>query len=190
MTGHGGGHTLTRKMPSTNPVRLSWGVGLLGLPLLLFVGGQCSKTPAPAPLIEFPDSLLQGYKARLYSYLARSKGDSLSGYRWEIAQRRGDTVYFGISRPARSLYKHRREGVVGRFIPADTGFAYYEELFWTYRFREDTLPTVMQRLLEKYQQGRWDTLALLECCVAFPDKQTRYDTRMRRWVRAWPFQMP
>lgn len=136
--------------------------------------------------MELPDSLLQVYKTRLYPYLARPKGDSLSGYRWEIAQKQRDTIYFGISRPARSLYKGRREGVVGRFLPADTGFTYYEELFWTYRFREDTLPIVMLRLLEKHQQGRWDTLALLECCVAFPDRETHYDTRTRRWVRAWP----
>ncbi len=76
--------------------------------------------------------------------------------------------------------------MVGRFIPADTGFAYYEELFWTYRFPADSVGIIMKTVLEMYQKGSWDTIALLECCVSFPDKQTYYDTRQRRWVLKRP----
>ena len=183
-----GGRTLIRSMHNTNPLHLRRGVGLLGLPLLAFMGAGCGKAPASPTSIELPDSLLRVYKARIYPYMAgaRAARDSIASYRWEIAQRRGDTIYFGISRPARSLYKGRREGVVGRFIPADTGFTYYEELFWTYRFPDDSVATVMKRVLEIYQKGSWDTMALLECCVNFPDRQTYYDTRHRRWVLKWP----
>lgn len=175
-------------MQSTDWHRLRGGVGLLGLPLLAFVGMHCGKAPASSTPVELPDSLLSVYKARIYPYMAgaRAARDSITSYRWEIAQRRGDTVYFGISRPARSLYKGRREGVVGRFIPTDTGFAYYEELFWTYRFPADSIGITMKTVLEMYQKGSWDTMALLECCVSFPDKQTYYDTRQRRWVLKRP----
>lgn len=175
-------------MHSTKPFWIGRGVGLWGLPLLLLVGIGCQKTPAHSPSLALPESLLVAYKIRLYPYLAgpRAARDSIASYRWEIAEKLNDTIYFGISRPARSLYKGQREGVVGRFVPADTGFAYYEELFWTYRFREDTLPIVMQSLLEHYKRGTWDTSAFLECCVAFPDAHTRYDPKTRRWVRHWP----
>ncbi len=175
-------------MPSTNLFHRGRGVGLLGLPLLFFLWVRCGKAPAPTFPIELSDSLLTAYKARIYPYMAGSRAarDSITSYRWEIAQRRGDTIYFGISRPTRSLYEGRREGVVGRFIPADTGFAYYEELFWTYRFPADTISILMEKLLEKYWQGTWDTMALLECCVSFPDRQTYYDSRQRRWVLNWP----
>ncbi len=175
-------------MHSTDLWGLFRGVGLLGLPLLVFMGTGCGKAPASPTSIELPDSLLSVYKTRIYPYMAgaRAARDSITSYRWEIAQRRGDMIYFGISRPARSLYKGRREGMVGRFIPADTGFAYYEELFWTYRFPADSVGIIMKTVLEMYQKGSWDTIALLECCVSFPDKQTYYDTRQRRWVLKRP----
>ncbi len=174
-------------MYGTKPLQRIQGVGLGGLPLLFLMWISCGEGTPSSPSIELSDSLLTAYKVRLYPYIAgaRAARDSITSYRWEIAQQRGDTIYFGISRPTRSLYGGRREGVVGRFVPADTGFAYYEELFWTYRFPADTIGILMKGLLENYRQGVWDTMSLLECCVSFPDRETFYDVKRRQWVRKW-----
>lgn len=173
-----GGRISTRRMPLTKWLRFALIAGGLS--------GCLTKTPKPAGFLwdSVDQRLAALYLPRLFPYVAgaHAKGDSLTSYRWEVMGKAGDTVYYGISRPARSLYKNRREAVVGRFVWGDTGFVYYEELFWTRRLPSDTLRPLLVELLTRWAAGRWDTLALLECCVSFPDLNTVYDPSRRRWI--------
>ncbi len=189
VTGSDSGHILIRLVRSIRPVLKRWGVGIWSLPLLFF-WVACGELSSKKRLSKeaLPDTLQRHYLMLIYPYLAgpRAAQDSIWSYRWEMAEVSGDTVYFGISRPTRSLYPNRREAIVGRFVPRDTGLAYYEELFWTYRFRSDTLGPVMAALYEQWKAGKWDTMTLMDCCVIFPDLDTRYDVQKRRWLRRWP----
>jgi len=123
-------------------------------------------------------------RARLYPLVAGAHAgrDSITSYRWEVWIQKGETLYFGLSRPTRSRFPGRREAVVGRAIPTDTSWAYYEELFWTYPLPEETLRAVVEGLFAAWQEGRpltrWQ-----EQYVAFPDPYTFYDLKRRRWCR-------
>ncbi len=157
----------------------------------LVAGGLsgCVSTPKPAAFLgdSVDRRLAEVYLPRLFPYIAGAHAtrDSITSYRWEVMGKVGDTIYYGISRPARSLYKGRREAVAGRFVPTDTGFAYYEELFWTRRLPADTMRPILIGLFTRWAAGQWDTLALLECCVNFPDLNTFYDLQQRRWVHKY-----
>lgn len=179
------GRTLTRKMHPTNSKVLSWWAWgrYVSLPLVLFGGllgcmGSSRMGSPEAISVQRRDSV----RARLYPLVAgaRAARDSVESYRWELWVESGDTLFFGLSRPARSRFPGRREAVVGRLVPADTGFAYYEELFWTYRFPQETLRAVVEEGFRLWRQGA-DLRAYNETWVNFPDRQTFYDVAQRRW---------
>mgnify|MGYP000058929795 CR=1 FL=1 len=123
-------------------------------------------------------------RARLYPLVAGAHAarDSIASYRWELWVQTGETLYFGLSRPTRSRFSRRREAVVGRALPTDTGWAYYEEIFWTYPLPEETLRKVVEGLFAAWQKGQPLTLCQ-ERYVAFPDPYTFYNLKRRRWCR-------
>lgn len=153
---------------------------------LFFLLAACTadKVPALPPPERIPEYVRDSIRHRLYPVIAgeHAARDSILSYQWELWVEAGDTLYFGLSRPTRSLYPGRREAVVGRCIPNDTGFQYYEELFWTYRFPQDTLRAVVEGIFLAWREGmRMDTFQ--EWYIAFPDPYSFYDVRMRRWRR-------
>lgn len=178
------GPTLTRRMLPTNRIglfRLAWG-RRVSLPLVLFGVWACSSSSLGLAPEAIPAQKRDSLRARLYPLVAGAHAarDSIQSYRWELWVEAGDTLYFGLSRPARSRYPGRREAVVGRVVPADTGLAYYEELFWTYRFPEDTIRAVVEGVFRLWRQGE-NLRAHNETWVSFPDHQTFYDVSQRRW---------
>lgn len=181
------GATLTRIMLSTEGVFTLHGGRTWSLPLF-FLLAACNSDPKSASMLPPPERISQNVRdsmrQRLYPVVAgaHTPKDSVSSYRWELWIDAGETLYFGLSRPTRSLYPDRREAVVGRCIPTDTGFRYYEELFWTYRFPKDTLRAVVEGVFSKWRQGTpWDSLQA--DFIAFPDPYTFYDVKHRCWKR-------
>ncbi|MCS6789868.1 MAG: hypothetical protein NZ580_02645 [Bacteroidia bacterium] len=156
------------------------------LPLFLLAGLRCQKSSSSIswqPETQ-PPYLLDSIKVRLYPLVAGAHAakDSIRSYRWELWMSVGETLYFGLSRPARSLYPHRREAVVGRAILRDTGFTLYEELFWTYRFHKDTIRALTQSLFQAWRKGiSLDTFQT--DFIAFPDPYSFYDVHARKWRR-------
>ncbi|GIV23694.1 MAG: hypothetical protein KatS3mg025_1353 [Bacteroidia bacterium] len=151
------------------------------LPLLCVACSSPTQWPTPEGI---PVSQRDSLRKVLYPLVAgrHALQDSIQSYRWELWVPAGETLYFGFSRPVRSLFPGRREAVVGRGILSDTGLRFYEELFWTYRFPSDTIRAVVEGLFTAWRQGtdlrRWN-----ETFVAFPDPYTFYDAGQRRWRR-------
>lgn len=167
------------------PTATFFGRGRRVLPLLFFVfaGGGCTSSRLPDP-DKVPPSVRDSLRARLHPLIAgaHASRDSITSYRWDLWVQAGETLYFGLSRPARSRFPGRREAVVGRTIPADTGWRYYEELFWTYPLPQDTLRAVVEGLFTAWREGQ----PLTRCqdrYVAFPDPYTFYSVEWRRWCR-------
>lgn len=156
------------------------------LPFLLCMGViACQEEPALSPPPEsIPVSLRDSIRTRLYPLVAGAHAarDSIASYRWELWQIVGETLYFGLSRPTRSRFSGRREAVVGRGILTDTGWKYYEELFWTYRFPADTLRSVVEGLYQAWRAGK-PLSQFQEDFIAFPDPYTFYDPTLRKWRR-------
>lgn len=178
------GLTLTHKVLSTKGLLvklfLKGGRSTL-LPLLFVACSSLGKWPAPE---EVPVSRRDALRKVLYPWVAgrHALRDSIQSYRWELWVPAGETLYFGLSRPARSLFPGRREAVVGRCILSDTGLRFYEELFWTHRFPGDTIRAVVEGLFTAWRQGA-DLRHGKETFVAFPDAYTFYDGHRRRWRR-------
>ncbi|MCS6894527.1 MAG: hypothetical protein NZZ60_00040 [Bacteroidia bacterium] len=172
-------------MLNTKPSQLIHrGRGLL-LPLLLLSAcRENNPKNAPSPLEAIPPAHKDSLKSRLYPLIAGShaKNDSVIAYRWELWEMAGDTLYFGLSRPARSLYPNRREAVVGRCILKDTGVAYYEELFWTYKFPQDTIHKVVEGVFLAWRRGT-SLDSFQENYISFPDPFSFYDVKRRAWRR-------
>ncbi|MCX7605652.1 MAG: hypothetical protein N2170_00080 [Bacteroidia bacterium] len=133
---------------------------------------------------KIPAERRDSVRAKLYPFVAGAHAarDSVEAYRWELWIEQGETLYFGLSRPTRSRFPNRREAVVGRVIPSDTGWRHYEELFWTYRFPSDTMRAVVEGLYRLWRKGE-DLRNYNEHYVAFPDPYTFYDQSQRRWRR-------
>ncbi|MCX7763347.1 MAG: hypothetical protein N2253_00460 [Bacteroidia bacterium] len=172
-------------MLSTKLKSFGWGGRRLILPLFLFWGcTSSSSSQSVSPVDTIPAVLRDSMRKRLYPLIAgaHAQRDSIESYRWELWEQRGETLYFGLSRPARSLYPSRCEAVVGRCIPRDTGFAYYEELFWTYRFPKDTIRAVINGVFSAWRKGT-PLDSFQEEFISFPDPYSFYDVRLRRWRR-------
>lgn len=178
------GPTLTHKMRRTKGLLAKLfqkGGRSLLLPLLFIACSSLGKGPVPE---EVPVSRRDSLRKVLYPWVAgrHALRDSISSYRWELWVPAGETLYFGLSRPARSLFPGRREAVVGRCILSDTALRFYEELFWTHRFPGDTIRAVVEGLFRAWCQGA-DLHQWNETFVAFPDAYTFYDVQRRRWRR-------
>lgn len=187
MTGQTAGVALTRKMHSTKQGQHFLGGRIWVLPLFFFLTA-CSSTPEkdlalPSPE-RIPQSVRDSMRQRLYPLVAGAHAakDSIASYQWELWVEAGETLYFGLSRPTRSLYPDRREAVVGRCVSADTGFRYYEELFWTYRFPKDTLRAVVEGIFLQWRQGV-PLDSFQSDFIAFPDPYSFYDIKQRSWKR-------
>ncbi|MCS7296773.1 MAG: hypothetical protein RMK19_00550 [Bacteroidia bacterium] len=143
-----------------------------------------SGSPHLIPPEKQPAFLLDSIRRRLYPLVAGAHAprDSIKSYRWELWHPVGETIYFGLSRPARSLYRDRREAVLGRFVLKDTGLAYYEEIGWTYRFRGDTIRRVIEGVFRAWQNGT-PIESLQEAYLSFPDPYSFYDIKQRCWKR-------
>ncbi|MCS7188679.1 MAG: hypothetical protein RMJ66_02895 [Bacteroidia bacterium] len=159
------------------------------LPLFLFqlgLAASCnshSSSDLPPPE-RVPMEQREEMLRKLYPLIAgaHASRDSITSYRWELWKEIGETLYFGISRPSRSRFRGRREAVLGRAIPADTGWRYYEEILWTYKLPAETLRSVLEGLLLVWQRGE-NLLSYNETYVAFPDPYSFYDIKLRRWRR-------
>ncbi|MCX8112265.1 MAG: hypothetical protein N3E49_03590 [Bacteroidia bacterium] len=140
--------------------------------------------PSFSPPENIPETIRDSVMRRLYPLIAgaHSAKDSIESYRWELWKQERETLYFGISRPARSIYPGRREAVVGRCMLRDTGFSYYEELFWTYRFPKDTVRAVVKGVFSAWRKGV-PLDSFQEKYVSFPDPYTFYDVSQRQWRR-------
>lgn len=153
---------------------------------LFFMLVACETTASSrlSPPEKIPAAVRDSMRQRLYPLIAgaHASRDSITAYAWELWVESSETLYFGLSRPARSLYPDRREAVVGRCIPADTGFRYYEELFWTHRFPSDTLRQVVEGVFLRWRQGI-PLDSLQERFLAFPDPYAFYDVKQRKWRR-------
>jgi len=170
-------------MGKTLPIFSNRGRQVLPLLFLVFFSARCTTLDLSDP-DKVPASVRDSLRARLYPLVAGAHAarDSVTSYRWELWLQAGETLYFGLSRPARSRFPGRREAVVGRAIPTDTGWLYYEELFWTYRFPAETLRAVVKGLFTSWKEGQ--PLSLFqERYVAFPDPYTFYSVQRRRWCR-------
>lgn len=180
-----GGATLPRRMLGT---KLYFGLSrgrIFLLPLFLLWGCKDKLSRVSDPAVEaIPTFLQDSLRSRLYPLISGTHAakDSIGAYRWELWEMVGETLYFGLSRPARSLYPARREAVVGRCILRDTGFAYYEELFWTYKFHEDTIREVVKGVFSAWRKGT-SLDSFQEHYISFPDPYSFYDVKRRAWRR-------